>query len=137
MRKIRVIVVLSLCFAPFPASGVSESRGADHPGKILYRRYCASCHGTSAKGDGALASVLAQKPTDLTGLARKAGGRFPYWETMRVIDGTATVRAHGDSDMPVWGEIFRDEAEWDLARRVEVQGKVSFITDYLLTIQDE
>ncbi|MGZ8443641.1 MAG: hypothetical protein ACXW6K_06520 [Candidatus Binatia bacterium] len=30
---------------------------------------------------------------------------------MATIDGRPLVRAHGDRDMPVWGEIFRSEVE--------------------------
>ncbi|MGZ8500497.1 MAG: hypothetical protein ACXW5W_19000 [Candidatus Binatia bacterium] len=30
---------------------------------------------------------------------------------MATIDGRRLVRAHGDRDMPVWGEIFRSEVE--------------------------
>jgi hypothetical protein len=32
-------------------------------------------------------------------------------KVMSAIDGRRTVRAHGDRKMPVWGEIFRKEAE--------------------------
>jgi len=37
-------------------------------GKILYERYCASCHGTEGKGDGPAAETLQPKPPDLTQL---------------------------------------------------------------------
>jgi hypothetical protein len=56
---------------------------------------------------------------------------------MADIDGTASVRAHGDPDMPVWGEVFRDQSTWDAARRTDVRGKLTAITDYLRTIQEE
>ena len=136
-RSFAAIAMLGVMLAaPVTAPG-SEKQSAEDPGKTLYRRYCASCHGVSAKGDGPLAGVLKTPPTDLTRIARDAGGTFPFWETMRVIDGTRTVRAHGDSDMPVWGQIFRDESEWGLARRAEVQGKLTFLTDYIRSIQQE
>jgi uncharacterized lipoprotein YbaY len=37
--------------------------------------------------------------------------------------------------MPVWGETFRAESAWDMGRRVEVQGKLMLITDYVQSIQ--
>jgi hypothetical protein len=50
-------------------------------------------------------------------------------------DGTKDVREHGDPAMPVWGETFRAESAWDMGRRVEVQGKLMLITDYVRSIQ--
>jgi len=32
-------------------------------------------------------------------------------KVMSAIDGSRAVRAHGDREMPVWGEIFRKEAD--------------------------
>jgi hypothetical protein len=37
--------------------------------------------------------------------------------------------------MPVWGETFRAASAWDMGRRVEVQGKLMLITDYVGSIQ--
>ena len=75
------------------------------------------------------------KPTDLTRIAERNGGTFPFAKVMRFIDGTDEVRAHGDPDMPVWGEVFRDQAALDNTRRIEVRGKLLVITDYLQSIQ--
>ena len=46
-------------------------------------------------------------PTDLTQIAAAHGGQFPLEAVVEAIDGTRTVRAHGVSEMPVWGEVFR------------------------------
>lgn len=131
------LVIAGMLFAapPFVHADPVEGERPENAGKLLYRRYCASCHGPKGQGDGPLASLLVIHPPDLTGIAQRNGGRFPFWEVMRVIDGTTTLRAHGDADMPVWGEVFRDEAKWDLARRAEVQGKLTFLTDYLRSVQ--
>ena len=75
-------------------------------GDIIYLRYCAACHGRSMKGDGAVASGLKNVPTDLTTMAAKNGGVFPYDLVASIIDGRTTSRIHGTPDMPVWGEIF-------------------------------
>lgn len=75
-------------------------------GEVIYMRYCAACHGRSMKGDGAVASGLRNTPTDLTTLAEKDGGVFPYDRVASIIDGRATSRIHGTPDMPVWGEVF-------------------------------
>jgi hypothetical protein len=37
--------------------------------------------------------------------------------------------------MPVWGEIFHEEASWDVRRKTDVQEKIRLITDHLASIQ--
>ncbi len=75
-------------------------------GEVVYFRYCAACHGRSLKGDGPVAPGLVRKPIDLTELAKKNNGVFPYEKVAASIDGRQTTRMHGNPDMPVWGEIF-------------------------------
>lgn len=75
-------------------------------GEVIYMRYCAACHGRSLKGDGPVAAGLTKKPIDLTTLASKNGGTFPYDKVAAMIDGRETNRMHGTPDMPVWGEVF-------------------------------
>jgi mono/diheme cytochrome c family protein len=110
---------------------------ADDPGKALYLRYCGACHGPDGKGDGIAGTFMRPKPIDLTQIAKKHGGEFPFQRVMQVVDGRETVRAHGDPDMPVWGEIFQTQAAWDMTRRAEVRGKIMVITDYLRSIQEK
>ncbi len=107
------------------------------PGKWLYLKYCSACHGTEGRGDGVASGFMRPKPTDLTQIAKNAGGEFPFVPTMQAIDGTKTIRAHGDANMPVWGEMFRPEPSAPMERRVEVQGKLMLITDYLRSIQQK
>ncbi len=97
--------------APAPPAGALKSaRGPDFAeaaaGEIIYMRYCAACHGRTLAGDGPVASGLRKPPDDLTFLARKNGGEFPYDKVAATIDGRLTTRMHGTPDMPVWGEVF-------------------------------
>jgi mono/diheme cytochrome c family protein len=103
----------------------------------LYLRYCGACHGPAGKGDGIAGTVMRPKPADLTRIAKQNEGDFPYARVVDVIDGRTTVRAHGDPDMPVWGEIFEAQAGWEEARRVEARGRIMLITDYLRSIQEK
>ena len=96
-----------------PESGreaVQQATGPDvgfaSQGETIYARYCAACHGRSMKGDGPVAPGLVRKPIDLTTLASKNGGIFPYDKVAAMIDGRQTPRMHGTPDMPVWGEVF-------------------------------
>jgi mono/diheme cytochrome c family protein len=106
------------------------SRGGDK----LYRRYCGACHGLEAKGDGIVSSLMTPKPRDLTTLARDFGGEFPREAVMQAIDGRETLRAHGDSDMPVWGANLSGELGRD-ATDSDIQDWIGAITDYLASVQ--
>ncbi len=103
----------------------------------MYLKYCGACHGESGKGDGVVSGFLRPRPTDLTQIAKQAGGVYSSARVMQLIDGTKTVRAHGDPDMPVWGEVFRQQSNVSLTRRVEAQGKLLLIAEYLGKIQEK
>ena len=120
-------VVLGIFFL-----SLAPSFAGEHPGKALYRQYCASCHGLDAKGRGDVSGLLHATTPDLTQLSRQAGGEFPYVQVVQIIDGRSTVRAHGDPDMPVWGEVFGAEPAQPAS-----MGKVVLITEYLQLIQEK
>jgi len=107
----------------------------ESPGQTTYVQYCGACHGRDGKGNGPVANWLTAKPTDLTQIAKNAGGDFPMVKVIQAIDGTTTVRAHGDSDMPVWGDRFRADIGASLNRQAQVRGKILLIAEYLRSIQ--
>ncbi len=119
--------------------GAAMVHAADEPsgGKETYVRYCGACHGPDGKGDGVAGTFMRPKPIDLTQIAKKNKGEFPFMRVMETIDGRRTVRAHGDPQMPVWGEILKDQASSPMARENEVRGKVMTITDYIRSIQEK
>src|SRR5262249_51197750 len=104
------------------------------PGPAIHLPYSGASHRPHGQVDGADGSFMTPKPADLTRLAEKHGGTFPFQQVMAYIDGTQDVRAHGDPVMPVWGEEFRAQAGWDMGRRVEVQGKLLLITSYVRSL---
>jgi hypothetical protein len=75
------------------------------------------------------------RPTDLTVLAKNNKGEFPWAQMLRVVDGRESMRAHGDPDMPVWGEIFRADIGATMLQEAEVRGKVFLVLEYLNGIQ--
>ncbi|MDP1781172.1 MAG: cytochrome c, partial [Hydrogenophaga sp.] len=100
-----------LCFAAglslLAGAALAQGRPATaDPGKREFDANCASCHGTSGKGDGPLVPFLTRSPPDLTQLAKRNGGVLPMSRLYDVIDG-AEVPAHGSRDMPVWGRDYR------------------------------
>jgi mono/diheme cytochrome c family protein len=137
MTLARLLVAMVMWTPMTFAPAAAQSGGPpDTPAKQAYVRYCSSCHGYSGKGDGAVAGWLTSKPADLTQLAKKAGGRFPTTKVMQAIDGTKSVRPHGESDMPIWGERFREEAAAPDAS-AHVRSKLLLITEYLESIQEK
>ncbi|MDO8678209.1 MAG: universal stress protein [Acidobacteriota bacterium] len=96
--------------APVVADPVTEMRQRI-TGGATFRTYCASCHGTAARGDGPLAENMRRKPADLTEIAKRNGGLFPTDMVFRTIDGRQPVRGHGGADMPVWGDTFMKSRE--------------------------
>ena len=100
-------------------------------GKGLYQQFCASCHGKDAKGGGPAADALKQRPTDLTQISRKNGGKFPDTKIMAILKGEQTVAAHGDQDMPTWGKTFDD-----ISGNLTVsQGRMNALVMYLEEVQ--
>jgi mono/diheme cytochrome c family protein len=72
-------------------------------GKQTYMQYCASCHGIDARGEGPAAFVLKTPPPDLTTLAKRHDGKFPFQYVSDVLRFGTRILSHGSSDMPIWG----------------------------------
>ena len=104
-------------------------------GRRLYLQYCSACHGPGAQGDGLVSGFMRPKPPDLTQLAKRNKGTFPTVLVIDTIDGRSMPRAHGDSDMPVWGTILRADAAGADNPELKVHSVVTQITDYLRSIQ--
>lgn len=123
---------VALCLVT-PAVVLGQDGGS---GKELFGRYCVTCHGSDGTGDGVISGFLKTEPADLTQLSKKNGGEFPFHRTVRFIDGTQDVRAHGDPAMPVWGEVFRAESAASPTRQAEIREKILEITIYVRSIQE-
>ena len=106
-------------------------------GEIEYQNYCAVCHGVDGRGHGIMAKFLTVQTSDLTQLAKKNAGRFPFWQVYRTIDGREEVRGHGTRDMPVWGARFRADAKGnDAGSRSQIAGRILSLVFYLQHIQE-
>jgi mono/diheme cytochrome c family protein len=101
-------------------------------GEEMYMAYCASCHGTHAKGDGPAAGALKIPPADLTTLAQKNNGKFPSNHVAAVLSGEEEVTAHGSKDMPVWSPVFRRVSQGHAA---EVKQRINNLTRYIESLQ--
>lgn len=127
---------LSLCAGALAAAlAAAPVDAADDPGRAAYLRYCGACHGPDGKGDGVAGSLMSPKPIDLTQIAKAHGGEFPFQQVVADIDGTTTVRAHGDAAMPVWGDVFKAEPGWEMSRRAEVKARIALIANHVRSLQ--
>jgi mono/diheme cytochrome c family protein len=108
--------------------------GNGNPGRDAYFRYCSACHGITGQGDGEVAPSLRTRPTDLTQLAQKHGGAFPYEQVREIIDGRKRIAAHGSSQMPVWGQVFIEERTYENPE-AHTRSQGSLIASYLAAIQ--
>jgi mono/diheme cytochrome c family protein len=102
-------------------------------GKVDYRNYCASCHGTDGAGD-----KEADIPgPDLTHLSKKHGGVFPFQEVYEVIDGRRKAAAHERLlDMPLWGVYFQPQGVSKGASEAKVKSRITDLVRYIQSLQD-
>lgn len=131
-----VVAVIVASTAPLPRAPAQEME-VIAAGELEYQRNCAVCHGVDGKGQGLMKRFLTVAPSDLTILAKKNSGRFPFWQTYRIIDGREEVRGHGTSEMPVWGARFRaDAGSQDSPGRTQAAGRILSLVFYLQHIQE-
>ncbi len=141
MIRVRAIVYAALCViasvSAFLRLTAAQEMEVIMGGELEYQQYCAVCHGVDAKGYGTMRKFLTIEPSDLTQESKKNGGKFPFWQIYRVIDGREEVRGHGTREMPVWGSRFRSQAgSDDTGSRSQVAGRILGLVFYLQHIQE-
>jgi mono/diheme cytochrome c family protein len=109
---------------------------SSYTGPELYKRFCASCHGPTARGDGPVAATLKVEVPDLTLLVRHEGLPFPEEEVRRIIDGREVHSAHGSRHMPVWGYEFSNAgANESESKGAPTAALINRLIGYLRSIQ--
>lgn len=126
------------------AAGICLARGAgafeavtlaDYSGEELFDRFCASCHGAGARGDGPVARSLNVAVPDLTSIALRYG-EFPAVRIRDVIDGRGIdTGAHGTRAMPVWGYEFYVEEGADIQAQTAVRDAINRLVEHLRSLQ--
>jgi mono/diheme cytochrome c family protein len=107
-----------------------QSTESAKKGRVLYVRYCVSCHGPSGNGDGPAASSLKVPPADLTNISQRYNG-FPEEKMMDYINGEKYAVGHGSREMPVWGKRLHGAASGQSAGKSDVY----MLTMFLQSIQ--
>ncbi len=131
-----LVAIAVLVVATRAATG--ESDGEDPIGLTEYEIACMSCHGLDGKGDGPKARMLSIMPADLTRIAVRNGGVFPARTIYDMIDGRGVIPAHGQRDMPIWGDRYRktgDPGEDPSAVDQRARDLMQALVDYIEGIQ--
>lgn len=130
-------LILSLALAAgLTAGAVARPAFAEETdiGKREFNDSCAGCHGLRGDGHGPIAHYLTVKPADLTVLAQKNKGDFPFLRIGKVIDGREEISVHGPREMPVWGARFKSEAAGSV-NELAVRSRVYALAEYLQSLQ--
>ncbi len=115
MWQIRVILLgaslLAVLSVAAPQSKNERKTALKPPnaaaGQDTFLKYCASCHGKTAKGDGPAVFVLRTAPPDLTTLSKRHEDKFPGGYVGVVLRFGKSFASHGSEDMPIWGSHFK------------------------------
>ena len=102
-----------------------------------YRELCARCHGEDGHRGGPDAAALPISPPDLTKIAARRGGVFPFDEMAVWIDGRSpAARAHGTREMPVWGVRLAEEYVPGGFTEARIRNRIDILVEYLETLQE-
>lgn len=128
------VVMVSMTAPGAAEPGWGTGQGAESfSGDALFRTYCASCHGQSGRGNGAVAIFLRVAPADLTQIAARNKGTFPKERVYQIIDGRQAVKTHGESQMPIWGDAFAKTTSG--GGEQQVAARIRALVEYLESIQ--
>ncbi len=106
-------------------------------GRQTFMESCAGCHGETARGDGPMTEILTVAVPDLTLIAARNGGEFPWLAVIHTIDGRASLRAHG-GPMPIFGGLLRGESavkDGPDGTPIIASRQILGLADYLASIQ--
>ena len=143
MKPVRVTAVLVGLAMGGGFAGVAAAQQKVDLGKREYDASCAVCHGQKGRGDGPYGPLMGKGEigaADLTTLAKRNNGVFPFARVYEFIDGTQTVKAHGTREMPIWGQEYQVEGRvlygaGSSQSEVYVRARIMALTEYVYRLQ--
>ena len=127
-----------------PGTVLAQSRTGVEMGRTEFISHCATCHGIDGLGDGPMRPFLARPPSNLSTLAIRNRGVYPRLAVSEIIDGRGIEGPgpHGTRDMPIWGQVYRDESQQQLRGTPfppewSVRGRIMALVEYLETLQQK
>jgi mono/diheme cytochrome c family protein len=133
-------LLAAIAAATLASIPITAAAQASDLGKREFDSNCAVCHGKTGKGDGPYAGLLDTRMPDLTTLAKRNGGTYPFARVYELIDGTQTVKPHGPREMPIWGTDYQIKAaeyygDMPYNPQVYVRGRILALTEYMARLQ--
>ncbi len=118
-------------FSRVSAAGTREK--VLEEGRQDFEENCVACHGADATGRGRLGVHLVKPPKDLTTIAARNEGVYPFWRIFEIIAGEKPVEGHETFQMPQYSKRMRgdDFAPGYLPSHV----RILELTHYLESIQ--
>jgi hypothetical protein len=115
------------------------SAGGQPSGEADFRMSCSACHGDDGRGAGTKAFGLSVEPPDLTTLRQRNNGVFPRERLRGIIDGREDINTHTDREMPVWGQLFKRDAEEGLGGadgdEATIEQRIETLIDFIVSFQ--
>jgi mono/diheme cytochrome c family protein len=114
------------------------SMAAAQTGKQDYETYCADCHGADGKGNGPAnqSFAMSTKPPDITLLAARHGGKFPFDEVVDIVDGRKAIPSHERLEMPFFAVKLQNPGEgFNPASDAAVKKRIDAIVTYVGSLQ--
>jgi len=127
MKQLIVGAVLGLALAGH-AAGAAEDTGAR-----IFLNHCAACHGPEGEGGGPVAATMRVTIPNLRTLAARNDGTFPADAVAAYIDGREITAAHGDRQMPIWGDVFRGPDQGTAERTV--RRRIAALVEFIAMLQ--
>jgi len=127
----RKLLLHAMCALAAVPSVVAHA--ADDTGARLYLNHCAACHGADGEGGGPVAATMSVAIPNLRSLSERNGGVFPAEAVAAYVDGRELKAAHGDRQMPIWGDVFRGPEQGTAQRTV--RRRVDALVAFLTTLQ--
>lgn len=115
-------------------SGEAAATTGEISGAGEFQRYCALCHGGDGRGAGPLtdADTMKKSVADLTRIAKRNGGVFPFSKVADTIRDGGSIAEHSPSRMMAWGKIFSAETD-----PVRAKAIIFEVTRYVEGLQEK
>lgn len=129
--KIMLVAVCAIASA-VATPAFSGPAAPDVSGLDEFQRHCALCHGADGRGAGPLSDAMKKTAADITQLAKRNGGHFPFSDVLKSIRDGGTVPEHSRARMPAWGKIFSADSDPNRAKAILLD-----VTQYVESLQEK
>lgn len=115
------------------ALSATLAAAADISAANEFQRYCALCHGPDGRGVGFITEgERTRKAADLTQIAKRNNGHFPFSQVAEIIRKGGGVMEHSSRLMPSWGAFFGENVD-----PVYAKAMLFALTQYVESLQEK